>query len=84
MQKNRFVFGVRTPRVVQATDGPKLSVHTTTRVEVCFTVTGKKQKTAHVEKGRGSAARHAQGAFGCRLCAVMTKVLRNVCEVLES
>lgn len=46
MQKNRFIFGVRTPRVVQTTDGPRLSAHMTTRVEVGFTVTRKKQGRA--------------------------------------
>lgn len=78
MQKNRSIFGVRTPRVVQATDGPKLLAHTTTRVEVGFTVTRRKQGRACGEKGRGSAARHTEGAVGCRLHAMVTKELRRI------
>lgn len=83
MQKNRFIFGVRTPRVVQATDGPKLSAHTTTRVEVGFTVTRKKQGRACGEEGRESIARHTQGAIGFRLHAMVAKEVRRICEALD-
>lgn len=84
MQKNRFIFGVRTPKVVQATGGPKLSARMTTSVEVGFTVTRKKQGRACGKKGRESAAGHIQGAIGCRLHVMVAKELRRICEVLES
>lgn len=48
-----------------------------------FTVTKKEQRKACGEKGRGSAARHTQGALGCRLRAMVAKELRWTCEVLD-
>lgn len=52
MQKNRLISGVRTPRVIQATDGAKLSAYTSTRVEVGFTVTRKKERKSLWSEGR--------------------------------
>lgn len=57
MQKNRFIFGVRTPKVVQATGGPKLSARMTTSVEVGFTVTRKKAGESLWEEREGKCCR---------------------------
>lgn len=51
MQKNRLISGVRTPRVLQATDRAKLSAFTSTSVEVGFTVTRKQRGRACGMKG---------------------------------
>lgn len=82
MQKNRFLFGVRTPRVVQDTDDLKLSTHTTTRVEVGFTVT--KKKAGKSLWGQRELLPGTLGAVGCRSCAMLAKELRRICGVSES
>lgn len=80
-EKNRFAFGVRTPRVAQAVDNPKLSAHITSRMEVGFIVTRKEQGRACVGTGSGTAPRQPQGDVGCRLHTVVAKELRRICEM---